>query len=121
MNPPAGVAARALLLAALGAGLGVAVRRRRRAAPVPAPNGRLRDLGPEVTKVEPIRVQVSKALYTQNHADQLREVHLWVQQELGLPLQELKWTDEDFAAATNGQLPLGKHTDEWVVGDVEAG
>jgi CO/xanthine dehydrogenase Mo-binding subunit len=36
-------------------------------------------------------------------------------------VQELKWTDEDFAAAENGQLPLGKATDEWVVGDLEAG
>ena len=34
---------------------------------------------------------------------------------------ELKWTDEDFAAAGDGQLPLGKHTDEWLFGDVEAG
>ena len=25
----------------------------------------------------------------------------------------MKWTDEDFAAATDGQLPLGKPTDEW--------
>ncbi len=36
-------------------------------------------------------------------------------------VQELKWTDEDFAAAGEGQLPLGKHTDEWTYGDVEAG
>jgi len=35
-------------------------------------------------------------------------------------VQELKWTTEDFAAAGDGQLPLGKATDEWVVGDVEA-
>ena len=33
---------------------------------------------------------------------------------------ELKWTEEDFAAAGEGQLPLGKHTDEWVHGDVDA-
>lgn len=36
-------------------------------------------------------------------------------------VQELKWTAEDFAAAVDGQLPLGKATDEWVVGDVEGG
>ena len=36
----------------------------------------------------------------------------------GPKVQELKWTAEDFAAAGEGQLPLGKHTDEWVVGDV---
>jgi len=34
---------------------------------------------------------------------------------------ELKWTEEDFAAAGPDQLPLGKHTDEWTFGDVEAG
>ena len=39
----------------------------------------------------------------------------------GPKVQELKWTDADFAAATDGQLPLGKHTDEWVVGDIDAG
>jgi len=32
-----------------------------------------------------------------------------------------KWTDEDFAAAPPGQMPLGKHADEWVVGDLDAG
>ena len=34
---------------------------------------------------------------------------------------ELKWTAEDFAAAGDDQLPLGKHTDEWSFGDIEAG
>jgi xanthine dehydrogenase molybdenum-binding subunit len=33
---------------------------------------------------------------------------------------ELKWTAEDFAAAEEGQLPLGKPATEWVFGDVEA-
>ena len=35
-------------------------------------------------------------------------------------VQEWKWTAEDFAAAKDGQLPLGKATDEWKVGDVDA-
>ena len=39
----------------------------------------------------------------------------------GPKVQELKWTNEDFATAADGKLPLGKHTDEWQVGDVEAG
>jgi xanthine dehydrogenase molybdenum-binding subunit len=39
----------------------------------------------------------------------------------GPKVQELKWTAEDFAAAKDGQLPLGKHTDEWTVGDLDAG
>src|SRR4026209_1613624 len=37
----------------------------------------------------------------------------------GPKVQELEWTAEDFAAAKDGQLPLGKHTDEWTVGDLE--
>src|SRR6185503_10115311 len=36
-------------------------------------------------------------------------------------VQELKWTAADFAAAGEGQLPLGKSTDEWQAGDIEAG
>jgi xanthine dehydrogenase molybdenum-binding subunit len=35
-------------------------------------------------------------------------------------VQEWKWTADDFAAAENGQLPLGKTPDEWKVGDVDA-
>ena len=34
---------------------------------------------------------------------------------------ELKWTDADFAAAGEGQLPTGKPGLEWSFGDVEAG
>ena len=33
---------------------------------------------------------------------------------------ELKWTEEDFAAADEGQMPLGKPATEWIFGDVEA-
>jgi len=36
-------------------------------------------------------------------------------------LHTLKWTKEDFEAAKDGRLPLGKETEEWHVGDVEAG
>jgi CO/xanthine dehydrogenase Mo-binding subunit len=38
-----------------------------------------------------------------------------------LTLSEIKWTAEDFAAASEGQLPMGQHGDEWSYGDVEAG
>jgi len=34
---------------------------------------------------------------------------------------ELKWTDAEFAAVTDGQLPLGTPTDEWKYGDVDGG
>ena len=36
-------------------------------------------------------------------------------------LQTLKWTEEDFAAAPEGGLPMGKAPDEWTYGDLEAG
>ncbi len=39
----------------------------------------------------------------------------------GPRVEELKWTAEDFAAAQDGRLPLGKHTDEWRAGELEAG
>jgi CO/xanthine dehydrogenase Mo-binding subunit len=36
-------------------------------------------------------------------------------------LRTVKWTNEDFEDAKQGRLPLGKETEEWHVGDVEAG
>ncbi|HEV2200973.1 MAG TPA: xanthine dehydrogenase family protein molybdopterin-binding subunit [Bryobacteraceae bacterium] len=36
-------------------------------------------------------------------------------------VQELKWTDADFADMKEGKLPMGKATDEWTYGDWEAG
>ena len=33
----------------------------------------------------------------------------------------LKWTEADFAEYKEGRLPMGKATDEWTVGDLEAG
>src|SRR5215831_4546509 len=36
-------------------------------------------------------------------------------------LQVLKWTDADFAEAKEGRLPMGRATDEWSVGDIDAG
>jgi CO/xanthine dehydrogenase Mo-binding subunit len=36
-------------------------------------------------------------------------------------LQDFKWTDKDFADATDGRLPMGKVTDEWSFGDLDAG
>ena len=35
-------------------------------------------------------------------------------------LSTLKWTEADFAEAKEGRLPMGKATDEWMVGDVDA-
>src|SRR2546427_3610835 len=36
-------------------------------------------------------------------------------------LQTLKWTDQDFAAAPEGALPMGKASEEWTYGDLDAG
>ena len=33
----------------------------------------------------------------------------------------LKWTDDDFANAKDGQMPLGKATDEWAFGNIDEG
>jgi xanthine dehydrogenase molybdenum-binding subunit len=38
-----------------------------------------------------------------------------------LEIGQLKWTEADFKAAKEGQLPLGKSQDEWTYGDVDAG
>jgi xanthine dehydrogenase molybdenum-binding subunit len=36
-------------------------------------------------------------------------------------IHELKWTEADFTEAKEGRLPMGKATDEWTVGDLDAG
>jgi len=36
-------------------------------------------------------------------------------------LQTLKWTEQDFAAAADGALPMGPVPDEWSYGDLDAG
>jgi len=36
-------------------------------------------------------------------------------------IQTLKWTDDDFAHAPDGGLPMGKAAEEWSFGDLDAG
>jgi CO/xanthine dehydrogenase Mo-binding subunit len=36
-------------------------------------------------------------------------------------IQTLKWTDQDFAAAPEGGLPMGQAAEEWAYGDLDAG
>jgi CO/xanthine dehydrogenase Mo-binding subunit len=36
-------------------------------------------------------------------------------------IAEVKWTEDDFKEFSQGRLPMGKPTDEWKYGDVEAG
>jgi xanthine dehydrogenase molybdenum-binding subunit len=35
--------------------------------------------------------------------------------------ETLKWTDADFSAAAAGQLPIGKHVEQWAFGDLDGG
>lgn len=35
-------------------------------------------------------------------------------------VQEVKWTDADFAAVADGRMPMGKATEEWSYGDLDA-
>lgn len=36
-------------------------------------------------------------------------------------IQRLKWTDADFADASDGRMPMGKAIEEWAYGDLDAG
>ena len=38
-----------------------------------------------------------------------------------LDVTEIKWTEEDFKDYAEGKMPMGKPTDEWSYGDVDAG
>src|SRR5438094_5655137 len=59
------------------------------------------------------------------------EGNVWFPAEGGAPaaggspprpkLQTLKWTDQDFADAPEGALPIGKAPEEWSYGDLDAG
>ncbi|MGH9613508.1 MAG: xanthine dehydrogenase family protein molybdopterin-binding subunit, partial [Bryobacteraceae bacterium] len=49
--------------------------------------------------------------------------NVWVRPSRPGPpdVAELKWTEAEFADAKEGRLPMGKATDEWSYGDVDAG
>jgi len=38
-----------------------------------------------------------------------------------MQIRTLKWNERDFAAVSEGQLPMGEATEEWAYGDLEAG
>src|SRR5881227_2940300 len=66
-----------------------------------------------------------------NGANGRLEGNVWFPAEGGAPaaggspprpkLQTLKWTDQDFADAPEGALPIGKAPEEWSYGDLDAG
>ncbi len=55
------------------------------------------------------------------------EGNVWIRPAPGaapssLPrIEEVKWTEQDFADYADGRLPMGKAPDEWSYGDLEAG
>ena len=57
------------------------------------------------------------------------EGNIWSRPKPGAPgtpptppaIEELKWTEAEFADYEHGQLPMGKTPDEWTYGDVDAG
>jgi xanthine dehydrogenase molybdenum-binding subunit len=40
---------------------------------------------------------------------------------MGVKLQTLRWTKEDFEQAGDGKMPMGKAAEEWAYGDLDAG
>ena len=38
-----------------------------------------------------------------------------------MEVQKLKWSEQDFASARDGQMPMGEATEQWSFGDLEAG
>lgn len=48
--------------------------------------------------------------------------NVWVREGRGpAKLDVVKWTEDDFAAEKEGKLPMGRATEEWSFGDVDAG
>jgi len=92
--------------------------------------------------IEKIRIDFELLPFVVDPLDTLRpggpnprtDGNVWVQQPAPpstpgaappapLPPQvaELKWTEADFAEAREGRLPMGKTSDDWSYGDLEAG
>jgi CO/xanthine dehydrogenase Mo-binding subunit len=80
-----------------------------------------------VIEFEPLPFAVDPVASLRPGSPNAREQgNVWVRPPAGTQgarpeIQEWKWTAEDFAGAGEGQLPLGRHTDEWTFGDLEAG
>jgi CO/xanthine dehydrogenase Mo-binding subunit len=94
-----------------------------------------------VEAIERIRIDYERLPYVVDPLETLKpgspnprmEGNVWVRPPAPAPvkgqrpsaptptIQELKWTEADFADAKDGKLPMGKATDEWSFGDVDAG
>ncbi len=80
--------------------------------------------------IEAIEVEMEPLPFNVDPLDSLRpgsanareEGNVWTfEPGKGPKLINLKWTDEDFAAGKEGQLPMGHAPDEWSYGDLDAG
>jgi xanthine dehydrogenase molybdenum-binding subunit len=80
--------------------------------------------------IERIQIDFERLPFVVDPLDTLRpggpnprtDGNVWVTPAGGQPaVQELKWTDADFAEAKYGRLPMGKTPDEWSYGDLDAG
>ena len=80
--------------------------------------------------VERIQIDFERLPFVVDPLDTLRpggpnprtDGNVWVTPPGGQPaVQELKWTEADFAEAQHGRLPMGKTPDEWSYGDLDAG
>ena len=94
-----------------------------------------------VEAIERIRIDYERLPYVVDPLETLKpgspnprmEGNVWVRPPAPAPvkgqrttapvptIQELKWTEADFADEKDGKLPMGKATDEWSFGDVDAG
>src|SRR6202163_146871 len=80
--------------------------------------------------IERIRIDFEALPFVVDPLDTLRsggpnprtDGNVWVTPPGGQPaVQELKWTEADFAETKHGRLPMGKTPDEWSYGDLDAG
>jgi xanthine dehydrogenase molybdenum-binding subunit len=80
--------------------------------------------------VERIHIDFERLPFVVDPLDTLRpggpnprtDGNVWVTPPGGQPaVQELKWTEADFAETRYGRLPMGKTPDEWSYGDLDAG
>src|SRR6202162_167970 len=79
--------------------------------------------------VERIQIDFERLPFVVDPLDTLRtggpnprtDGKVWVTPSGGQPaVQELKWTEADFAETKYGRLPMGKTPDEWSYGDLDA-
>ena len=81
--------------------------------------------------IELIDIEMEPLPFNTDPLDSLRpgsanareEGNVWVREGDRGPqkLDVVKWTEEDFAAEKEGKLPMGRATEEWAYGDVDAG